>query len=132
MSAELILARCRLIAVSCQLTLVSFVVEMVRSQRGSNPSSSSSHGSSSTRRAERALVKWAEGAHANQITPDVDLDWIIGIDAASPEFPETYAIEWRVPPRPRNGWPVYDGLVMDISCKFLPHSICIFLHVSWL
>ncbi|KAK3916164.1 ATP synthase subunit beta [Frankliniella fusca] len=84
---------------------------MVRPQRGSNPSSSSS----SARRAERALVKWVEGAHANQITPDVDLDWIIGIDAASPEFPETYAIEWRVPPRPRNGWPVYDGLVMDIS-----------------
>lgn len=70
-----------------------------------------------------AMVEWEDGAEAGQITHNVDVDWILDFDAASPEFPETYAIEWRVPPRPRNGWPVLNGRVLDVSCKFPFHLL---------
>ncbi|KAK3931224.1 Indole-3-acetic acid-amido synthetase GH3.17 [Frankliniella fusca] len=77
---------------------------MVRPQRGSNPRWST---------VVQPLLQLQFYAKSRACLGQ--MDWIIGIDAASPEFPETYAIEWRVPPRPRNGWPVYDGLVMVIS-----------------
>lgn len=73
-----------------------------------------------------ALVKWLDGAHANTFTHNVSLDWIHGINATSPEFPETYAVEWRVPPKPRNGWPLFDGYVIDISSEF-PHFTCLLM-----
>ena len=65
----------------------------------------------------RALIKWTEGPDMGKLTYDLALDWILQFDAAAPVFPETYPIEWRVPPKPRNGWPVWDGVVLEISCK---------------
>ncbi|XP_034245732.1 uncharacterized protein LOC117647870 [Thrips palmi] len=48
-------------------------------------------------------------------THNAALDWIHDFDATSPRYPETHAIDWPVPPKPRSGWPVIEGLVLDIS-----------------
>lgn len=74
---------------------------------------------------QRALVEWLDGAYAGSYTHDVHTDWILNFEAMSPALPETYAIEWRVPPKPRNGWPLYNGRVLDVSCKcFGSTSVC--------
>lgn len=62
-----------------------------------------------------ACVKWLSGAYKDSITHDVDLEWIVDFDARNLE--ESYVIEWRVSPKPRTGWKVFDGLVLEVSGK---------------
>lgn len=65
-----------------------------------------------------ALVRWVDGPDEGLYNHDVDVKWIVNFNPKSPR-PETYAIEWRQQPKPRAGWPVYNGEVLDVSGKFL-------------
>lgn len=89
--------------------------------------------SSRTNCVDRALVKWLEGADEGTYTHDVNVKWIVNFDAKSPQYPDTYAIEWRVLPKPRSGWPVFEGLVLDVSCEFyyFPSVSCILYFLSF-
>lgn len=67
-----------------------------------------------------ACVKWLTGAYKNTITHDVKVDWILEFDGVRDE---SYAIEWRVQPKPRAGWKVFDGVVLEASGKYNTFSI---------
>lgn len=95
--------------------MLSFIVVSVTDIMVQRVLQSNGHGSSSSVR--RALVKWLEGEHKGRYTHNVNIDWFMNLLAASPTRGETYAIEWRVPPKPRAGWPVIDAVVLEISCK---------------
>ncbi|KAK3922743.1 Topoisomerase 1-associated factor 1 [Frankliniella fusca] len=89
-----------------------------RSRSGSSTWSQSS--SSSSRTVSRhprlyALVKWTNPKHVGQFTHNVDTTWIRGFDPEESFDSTGYTIEWRVPPKPRDGWNVYDGLVLEVS-----------------
>lgn len=109
--------------VSSQVLSASFqpVSAMRQQQRPISKNRGGSNGGGTLCNSDHALVKWKDGVYEGRITHDVNVDWIVNFDSVSPEYPETYAIEWRVLPKPRNGWPVYNGLVMDVSCKFIFH-----------
>jgi len=74
----------------------------------------------------RALCKWVDGPEKGTFTHNVDVDWILNVGAMFPTHGETYAIEWRVGSRPKTGWPVYDAVVLDTSCKFLSGGVSYF------
>lgn len=80
-------------------------------------------------RKQFALVKWLDGACKDTYTHNVEVSWIRGFDPDSLPFEDSFAIEWRQPPRPKNGWPVYNGLVIDVSCKLSAYVLCV-LYVS--
>jgi hypothetical protein len=57
------------------------------------------------------------------LTHNVNTEWIRDWDPKGATSEESYLIEWRVPPKPRDGkWPLYDGRVLDFSGKLLPQS----------
>jgi hypothetical protein len=62
-----------------------------------------------------ALVKWLNGSDEGKLTHNVKTEWIVGFNPCKFSTTKSYAIEWRVPPRPRNGWAVTDALVLDVS-----------------
>ncbi|KAK3932906.1 Hydroxyproline O-galactosyltransferase GALT2 [Frankliniella fusca] len=51
--------------------------------------------------------------HGLTYTHNVDVGWIHAFDPQVP-LEESYATEWRVPPQPKAGWPVYDGIVLEV------------------
>ncbi|XP_034254593.1 uncharacterized protein LOC117653198 [Thrips palmi] len=95
--------------------MTRFIKTVNAGGRSSRSTSSGSNSSNSSVDNRRALVKWLDGADAGSYSHDIELDCIVELDSASPEYPETYAIEWRVGNKPRNGWPVHEGYVIDIS-----------------
>ena len=72
-------------------------------------------------RKQYPLVKWLDGVYSERFTHDVDIAWIKNFDPSVSDFDESYAIEWRQAGKqtPKKGWPVYNGLVLDVSCKFV-------------
>lgn len=75
----------------------------------------------SERRAEKfALVKWITGAYADTMTHNVKISWIKDFQEENyhAAADESYIIEWRVPPQPKAGWPLFDGVVLEISGTF--------------
>jgi hypothetical protein len=78
-----------------------------------------------TSRKQFALVKWLDGAYKDTYTHNVDIAWILNFDPDSLPLEDSYAIEWRQPPRPsKNGWPVYNGVVIDVSRKLTACMLC--------
>lgn len=81
-----------------------------------NPSVSESSGG------DRALVRWRDGKYKGAYTHNVSLDWVLNYDPTC-ILPETYAVEWRQPPKPKNGWPVLNADILEISGEFDTASV---------
>ncbi|KAK3910049.1 Coiled-coil domain-containing protein 187 [Frankliniella fusca] len=62
-----------------------------------------------------ALVRWLTGDYCGTLTPNVPLDWIRDFNETDGEYDESYVVEWRKPPMPRTGWPIFDGQIIDVS-----------------
>ena len=65
----------------------------------------------------RALVKWLTGRDSGTYTPDVLLDWVVDYEECTPA--RSNVVEWRQPPKPKSGWPVFDAVVIAVSGEFL-------------
>lgn len=83
-----------------------------RSKNSSNSSSSNTGHSTSTL---LALVEWLGDHVGERYTHNVDTTWIKDFDPLQPLSEESYVIDWRVPPKPRAGYPVWDGKVLLTS-----------------
>ncbi len=86
----------------------------LRIMRGSSQCSQSDRAGPSTR---YALVRWLTGRDVGTMTHNVNCEWILNFDEES-DLDESQVIEWRVPPKPKSGWPLYDGQVLAVSGKF--------------
>ncbi|XP_034233030.1 uncharacterized protein LOC117640568 [Thrips palmi] len=63
-----------------------------------------------------ALVKWLNGPHAGTLTPNLNVKWIREFNPVDHhDASEAYVVEWRRPPMPRSGWPLYDCNVLVVS-----------------
>lgn len=66
----------------------------------------------------RALVKWLNGAEAGQFTHNVLVSWILNFDPDSDFRHESHVVKWKVPPKPKSGWPLFDCEVLEISGEY--------------
>ncbi|KAH0553355.1 hypothetical protein KQX54_001752 [Cotesia glomerata] len=71
-----------------------------------------------------ALAKWITKEEAGTYTVGVPTDWIKNFsyeefkkDSYDPDM--TYVIEWRKGKKSPAGWPVYDGLVTEVSSSII-------------
>lgn len=86
---------------------------MVKSRlSGSGGSSESSEGSGLM-----ALVKWMTGKFSGTFTHNVDTRWVLQFNPDD-YLGESHVVEWRVPPKPRSGWPVWDGEILEVSGEY--------------
>lgn len=65
-----------------------------------------------------ALVRWLSGTYRNQMTHNVDISWIRDLNDGDDFRDESYVVEWRIPPMPRSGWPLFDGKILEISGEY--------------
>ncbi|KAE8738352.1 hypothetical protein FOCC_FOCC016172 [Frankliniella occidentalis] len=61
------------------------------------------------------LVKWLSGRDVGTLTHNLDLDWVKDFEESDDYRVESHVIEWRVPPMPKSGWPLFDGEILEIS-----------------
>lgn len=75
-----------------------------------------------------ALVRWLTGQHAGQLTYNLNVKWIMSFDPENFDSKESFTVEWRSLPMPKNGWPLIDCHVLEVSGKCFDFSICL-LHM---
>jgi hypothetical protein len=66
-----------------------------------------------------ALVRWLTGVNEGELTSNVKTTWIRAFDGEGVGDPgRSFVVEWRQPPKPRCGWPLFDAEILDVSSKY--------------
>lgn len=76
-----------------------------------------------------ALVKWLSGKEKGKFTHNVQISWILLFDPEADFRSESHIVEWRVPPRPKAGWPVADAQVLEVSSKYCVYVVLVKCHL---
>ncbi|KAK3919976.1 Rab3 GTPase-activating protein catalytic subunit [Frankliniella fusca] len=62
-----------------------------------------------------ALIQWRSGPDNEVFTPNCPVKWITDFDEDEWDKETVYGVEWRKPPKPSRGWPIFDAVVLEDS-----------------
>lgn len=71
-----------------------------------------------------ALVRWCSGEDEGKFNHDVPTAWIRDFTTDGDYQSESWLIEWRVPPKPADGWALCDGQVLAVNGEYLVNRGC--------
>jgi hypothetical protein len=70
-----------------------------------------------------ALVEWVTGRYKGTLTSNVNIEWIKDFDGSDVGSDESVVVEWRQPPMPKAGWPLFDAKVLEVSGKYSARNL---------
>lgn len=62
-----------------------------------------------------ALVRWVSGIYKDELTHDVPVEWVQDLDVHGDFTTESHIVEWRVPPKPADGWLLFNGEILAVG-----------------